>query len=35
VRAAYGKDAYTRLQALKRQFDPTNTFRLNQNIVPS
>jgi FAD/FMN-containing dehydrogenase len=35
VRAAYGDDAYTRLQALKRQFDPANTFRLNQNVVPA
>ncbi|MDX6513136.1 MAG: hypothetical protein QOE36_2640 [Gaiellaceae bacterium] len=35
VRAAYGDDAYTRLQTLKRQFDPANTFRLNQNVVPA
>jgi len=26
---------YKRLQELKRQFDPTNLFRLNLNITPS
>jgi FAD/FMN-containing dehydrogenase len=31
VRAAYGA-SYARLAALKRQYDPTNFFRLNQNI---
>jgi FAD/FMN-containing dehydrogenase len=34
VREAYGKDNYDRLVALKRQFDPDNVFRLNQNIAP-
>lgn len=34
VRAAYDPDAYQRLVALKRKYDPTNFFRLNQNIKP-
>src|SRR5918998_2972197 len=33
VQAAYG-DNYQRLTALKRKHDPTNLFRLNQNIEP-
>ncbi len=33
VKAAYG-DNYARLVKLKRKFDPTNFFRLNQNISP-
>jgi FAD/FMN-containing dehydrogenase len=34
VRAAYGTTKYERLRALKRKYDPTNLFRMNQNIVP-
>ncbi|MGZ7040054.1 MAG: BBE domain-containing protein, partial [Thermoanaerobaculia bacterium] len=33
IRAAY-RDNYDRLVALKTQYDPTNLFRLNQNIAP-
>jgi FAD/FMN-containing dehydrogenase len=35
VRAAYGDDAFGRLRALKRTWDPDNFFRLNQNIPPT
>ena len=35
VRAAYGRLKYDRLVALKRKYDPTNFFRLNQNIAPA
>jgi FAD/FMN-containing dehydrogenase len=34
IRAAYGERTYQRLVELKRSYDPTNLFRLNQNIPP-
>ena len=34
VRAAFGADKYDRLAAVKRKYDPTNVFRINQNILP-
>jgi FAD/FMN-containing dehydrogenase len=35
VRATFGEERYTRLVALKDEYDPENLFRLNQNIKPS
>ncbi len=34
VREAFGAAKYDRLVALKNKYDPTNLFRLNQNIKP-
>ena len=34
VVAAFGKDNYERLAEIKAKYDPTNLFRLNQNIKP-
>jgi len=34
VRTSYGESNYERLVALKTRYDPTNLFRLNQNIKP-
>jgi len=35
LKEAYGQQKYDRLVALKDRYDPTNLFRLNQNIPPS
>lgn len=35
VRAAYGDENYNRLARVKKEFDPENTFRGNQNILPA
>jgi FAD/FMN-containing dehydrogenase len=35
VEATYGEETYRRLVALKDEYDPTNVFRLNQNVAPS
>jgi hypothetical protein len=34
VRAAYPGATWDRLTAIKSRYDPTNLFRLNQNIPP-
>jgi FAD/FMN-containing dehydrogenase len=34
MRSVYGAEKYDRLVALKREWDPDNVFRLNQNIEP-
>jgi FAD/FMN-containing dehydrogenase len=33
-RSSYSPETYERRVALKREYDPTNVFRLNQNIEP-
>jgi FAD/FMN-containing dehydrogenase len=35
IRRAYPPATYARLQAIKRQYDPENVFRGNQNIAPA
>ena len=34
VRQAYGAEKFARLKGLKRKYDPTNLFRVTQNIRP-
>ena len=35
MRASYGSDNYDRLVEIKTRYDPTNLFRMNQNIRPN
>lgn len=35
LRASYGSDNYDRLVEIKTKYDPTNLFRMNQNIAPA
>jgi hypothetical protein len=34
ARTSYSAETYGRLVELKREYDPTSVFRLNQNIEP-
>jgi len=34
ARSSYGERTYARLVSLKNKYDPTNVFRLNQNVEP-
>ena len=35
VRQAYPGGTWDRLREIKRRYDPTNLFRMNQNIPPA
>jgi FAD/FMN-containing dehydrogenase len=35
VKAGFGEEQYSRLVALKDEWDPTNTFNSNHNVAPS
>jgi hypothetical protein len=35
VREAYGEQTWNRLVDLKRRYDPSNVFQLNQNVPPT
>ena len=35
LQATYGADNYARLAMVKMKYDPTNLFRVNQNIAPA
>jgi FAD/FMN-containing dehydrogenase len=35
VRAAFGADKFKQLVEIKRKYDPTNVFQMNQNIPPA
>jgi FAD/FMN-containing dehydrogenase len=35
TREAYGAETWEKLVALKRKYDPSNLFRMNQNVDPA